>query len=297
MPRQARIKGSHRTYHIVMRGKENCKIFKSDPDKEAMLEILKKAIFKHDLKFEAFCLMDNHIHLIIGCNGNNISNIMKSISIGYVTYFNSAHNRSGPLMHDRYMSETLPDIRHLLLTSAHIHINPVTAGYAETPESYPWSSCGVYTAKLHEESMVDCSRILGHFSADRAEAVEGYKSYLEKFEYPGDVLDTKEDKIECMKNRKDYIDSYESAWKYVVSELDNNSVTIKELPANKDLRRKVILHLRQNSIMTLKEIGQLVGGLSHSTVNKVLFEMQFIPSNRLIPPSVRLSRPGPRYHA
>ena len=97
MPRVQREKGEFSTYHIIQRGNERKNIFLSDEDKERFIAILIKTREKYNFLVYCYCLMDNHLHLIINDNGNDISKIMKSINVSYVAYFNRIYHRYGHL--------------------------------------------------------------------------------------------------------------------------------------------------------------------------------------------------------
>lgn len=88
MPRQARLKGEGCIYHTIQRGNERKNIFNSKEDKHKFIEILSRSKKKYNFSIYAYCLMDNHIHLLIYDNGNDISKIIKSINISYVSYLN-----------------------------------------------------------------------------------------------------------------------------------------------------------------------------------------------------------------
>ena len=131
MPRVQRVKGEFSTYHVVQRGNEKKKIFRDDEDKAKFLETLAKAREKYNFLLYAYCLMDNHIHLLVNDNGNDISKLMKSINVSYVSYFNRAYQRCGHLFQDRFKSELVKDDRYLLEVSRYIHNNPVKAKMVE----------------------------------------------------------------------------------------------------------------------------------------------------------------------
>jgi len=105
--------------------------------------------------------MDNHVHLIINDNGNDISQIMKSISISYVILFNRKYQRTGHLFQDRFKSRLIDSEEYLLKVSKYIHNNPVKVGISERPEDYRWSSYPIIIRGVGEGGLVEGSRILG----------------------------------------------------------------------------------------------------------------------------------------
>ena len=114
MPRGARRLSESRVYHVIIRGNERQKIFRNIEDKERFLETLR--IKRKDWNFEylAYCLMDNHVHLIIDQGEEDIAKIMQGINVRYAYYFNRRYNRIGHLFKDRFKSEVIEDERYLL---------------------------------------------------------------------------------------------------------------------------------------------------------------------------------------
>jgi putative transposase len=102
MPRIAREKGEFSTYHIILRGNERKNIFLQDDDKIRFLNIMSRMMEKYNFILESYCLMDNHVHLLINDNGNDISKIIKSINVSYAYYFNHNYKRVGHLFQDRF---------------------------------------------------------------------------------------------------------------------------------------------------------------------------------------------------
>ena len=123
MPRQRRKKGEYNTYHVIQRGNERKNIFLFDEDRERFIETLLRMKEKYNFLVYTYCLMDNHYHLIIYDNGNDISQLMKSINTSYAIYFNRVYKRCGHLFQDRFRSELIEDDNYLLEVSRYIHNN------------------------------------------------------------------------------------------------------------------------------------------------------------------------------
>jgi REP element-mobilizing transposase RayT len=271
MPRTARIKGEFSTYHVIIRGNERKNIFLSDDDKTRFIDTLKRMKDKYNYKLEAYCLMDNHVHLLINDNGNDISKILKSISISYVYYFNYAYKRIGHLFQDRFKSELVDNNNYLMIVSAYIHNNPVKADIVNSPEMYKWSSYNYYIgAKNDKDDFVETDRILSQFSNQPKKACIAYRNYVLRFEPMSEILDIEEDRYLYKKENSDYIDSFEAALKIVQQELEIVHKNFEQLNKDKGLRLELIKRLRKNSNLSLKEIGQLCGGISQSMVCKLL---------------------------
>ena len=131
-------------YHVMLRGINGQDIFLDDEDRSKLLSVLRK--YKPICGFEvyAYCLMDNHIHLLIKRLDEPLGNIVKRIGCSYVQWYNLRHGRRGPLFQDRFRSEPVEDDAYFIAVLRYIHQNPVKAGMTATPESYRWSSYSSY---------------------------------------------------------------------------------------------------------------------------------------------------------
>ena len=143
MPRLARQKSETGFYHILLRGVGRQNIFEDDEDKQRFLETLER--YKKELHFElhAYCLMGNHVHLLIKDVSNQLDQIMKKIAGSYAYYFNRKYERVGHLFQDRFKSEVIQDDSYYLTVLRYIHQNPLKAGLSKM-ERYPFSSYGEY---------------------------------------------------------------------------------------------------------------------------------------------------------
>lgn len=149
MPRQQRKKSKSGYYHVIMRGNERMNIFRDEKDKHRFIKTLSDKKLddkKQKSRFflYAFCLMDNHVHLIMSEGAEDIAKVMKRISVSYVHYFNKKYKRVGHLFQDRFMSEPVEDDNYLLALVRYIHQNPVKAGMVKSAGEYSWSSYNCY---------------------------------------------------------------------------------------------------------------------------------------------------------
>ena len=143
MPRMARQKSESGYYHIILRGIGRQILFEDTEDHERFLTTLKR--YRRELGFEvvAWCLMENHVHLLLRDVHDQIDLIMKKLAGSYAQYFNRKYDRSGHLFQDRYRSEPVPDEAYLLTVIRYIHRNPEKAGICRAQE-YRWSSYAKY---------------------------------------------------------------------------------------------------------------------------------------------------------
>ncbi|TYQ15928.1 UNVERIFIED_CONTAM: REP element-mobilizing transposase RayT [Acetivibrio alkalicellulosi] len=180
MSRTARIKSKSGIYHIILRGANRQEIFHEDEDRIRFLETLEKYKNKAELKVYAWCLMDNHIHLLSGEGNEDISVTMKRIGVSFVHYYNNKYNTSGHLFQDRFLSENVENNGYFLTVIRYIHQNPIKAGIAEKSVEWMWSSCREYYGKKsYINGLIDKELALGMFSQDMLIAREKFKKFNE----------------------------------------------------------------------------------------------------------------------
>ena len=192
MARHLRAFSNSQVYHIITKGIDNQEIFYDDSDRKKFLKNLKEAKNEFDFKLNAYCLMGNHIHLVLIINNEHLSNAIKNILIKYVLYFNKKYNRIGPLFQDRFKSKNVESLNYFLEVCRYVHRNPEKAGIAITSE-YEWSSYKEYIGK---SSLVDTSILMHYFNDDRYEFVK----FTNKVDDLDDMLKYAEYEIESKLN-------------------------------------------------------------------------------------------------
>lgn len=176
MPRCARIKSYDSVYHIMCKANAKGALFTDKADKERYLNLIRKYQKKHLFKVYAYCLMTTHIHMIIDCNGSDISKIMHGINQSYAQYFNIRHDSNGHVFQDRFKSKIVDDDNYLVNLSAYIHNNPTDIkGYKNCPEKFYFSSLGVYLGLRNDvHEILDVDFIMERFGSDVASARSKY---------------------------------------------------------------------------------------------------------------------------
>lgn len=149
MARVARKISKTNVYHIILRGVNHRVIFEDDSDYELFLYILD--FYKDTCMYEifAYCLMSNHIHLLMKFPENNLSESMKKIEDKFVWWYNKKYNRCGHLFQDRFKSEPVECDRYLMTVFRYIHQNPIKAGIVQNVCEYNWSSYSNYQKQVN----------------------------------------------------------------------------------------------------------------------------------------------------
>lgn len=153
MPRQARKKSESGIYHVMLRGINRQQIFEDEEDFQKFISILKDCKAISEFKLFAYCLMGNHIHLLIKPEKETIELIFKRIGSRYVYWYNWKYHRTGHLFQDRYKSEPVDDEVYFLTVLRYIHQNPIKANLSKTIEEYEYSSYREY--ELKNSTLID----------------------------------------------------------------------------------------------------------------------------------------------
>lgn len=181
MPRRARVKSGSGIYHIMLRGANRQEIFHDDEDCLRFLDILHKYKLKTVVKIYAWCLMSNHVHLLLKEGNEDISTTIKRIGVSFVSYYNMKYGTIGHLFQDRFKSENVENRRYLLTVVRYIHQNPIKAGIVKRVNEWRWSSCrDYYGAYNGKRKLLDPGFILGMFSDDNILAIERFKEFNER---------------------------------------------------------------------------------------------------------------------
>lgn len=144
MPRKSRIISSTGIYHITLRSINQHIIFEEDADYLKFLYILSDCKANFDIDIYAYCLMDNHIHLLLHAEKKNLELFFKSFGSRFVRWYNNKYSRSGHLFQDRFFSVAIESESQYLATLVYIHNNPVKASICRLPSEYRWSSFNAF---------------------------------------------------------------------------------------------------------------------------------------------------------
>lgn len=155
MPRSARLILPGVAVHIIQRGNNRVACFRQDSDYLIYLSNLRQLSEKYDCVVHAYCLMTNHVHLLITPRvAGACTALMRDLGQRYVQYFNRRHERSGTLWEGRYRSCLAESAHYVLACYRYIELNPVRARMVDHPMGYLWSSYAVNSGMRAEPSIV-----------------------------------------------------------------------------------------------------------------------------------------------
>nr|WP_279326792.1 transposase [Bacillus litorisediminis] len=241
----------------MLRGANRQEIFHDDYDRSRFLDVVAKYKTQSEMIIYAWCLMSNHVHLLVKEGNEDISVTMKRIGVSFVWYYNSKYHTNGHLFQDRFRSENVETYPYLLRVIRYIHQNPVKAGIVERVDAWKWSSCrGYYGKSLVSENLLDQQYILRHFSDNLFIAKERFKEFNE-------ILDN-DSFLDERASRKRLTD--QEAGMEIKKLLGIMEIAqVKSLP--KTERTKVLRTIKELNGLSLRQASRILG-VSPSLINR-----------------------------
>ena len=154
MPRTSRKRSETGFYHVILRGNGKQNLFETDKDRAAFMEAARSSFSRDSVTLIAWCLMDNHVHLIIDDPLDRISTAIQRVTSTYAMYFNHSFGHSGHVFEGRYGSVPIIDDEQLLAAVKYVHNNPLK-GMGITPDRYPWCSYSEYASGVSRFADID----------------------------------------------------------------------------------------------------------------------------------------------
>lgn len=140
MARPLRLLVENGHYHVTSRSWDRSPLFRDDEHRLEFLDRLAVNVARFDWRCLAYCLMDNHFHLLVRTPHANLPRGMQRLNSGYAQWFNRERNRKGPVYEKRYNAVLIQREPHLLEALRYVALNPVRAGLCRSPHRYVWSS-------------------------------------------------------------------------------------------------------------------------------------------------------------
>ncbi|MBI3609905.1 MAG: transposase [Nitrospirae bacterium] len=163
MSRPLRIEYPGAYYHVMNRGLAYQVVFSDRSDREQFLNLLSECHEMWGIRVLAYCLLNNHYHLLIQTPQANLSRAMRHLDGHYTQRYNRRHKRDGPLFRGRYKAIVVDAEMYLLAVARYIHHDPVAAGRVKSPEAYEWSSCRIYLNERGRPEWLDADQLLSWF--------------------------------------------------------------------------------------------------------------------------------------
>jgi REP element-mobilizing transposase RayT len=181
MPRKARIDATGAIHHIMVRGIEGRKVFRTDADRKNFLDRLSALVPDSQTRCFAWALLPNHVHLLLQTGLMPIATLMQRLLTGYAVSFNLKYQRHGQLFQNRYKSILCQEDPYLKELVRYIHLNPLRAGLVpdiKALDSYPWSGHSVIMGKVQQDWQ-DKNYVLAFFGGTISKGRRHYRSFVE----------------------------------------------------------------------------------------------------------------------
>ena len=248
MARTARKRSESGVYHIVVRGINQQDIFYDNEDFERYLETLAQMKIDKEYSVLAYCLMSNHVHLLIRENTDPISRIMSRIGTSYAWWYNQKYERSGHVFQGRYGSECVENDSYLLTVMRYIHNNPLKAGIVSEPEEYQWSSIhAYYGSSEHPKGLSEPDLILETIHQNKDIAIQGLREFM---------MQENEDKCIDHEIRKRKSDG---EVKDEIEALMNGEKISKLQAMEKQERREILQKIKKSNGISQRQIARVTG--------------------------------------
>jgi putative transposase len=281
MARPLRIEYPGALYHVTSRGNGGGRIFRSDKDREYFLDLLGFIIERFHWLCHAWCLMDNHYHLILETPEGNLSRGMRQLNGIYTQKYNWRYTKTGHVFQGRYKAILVDKENYLLELCRYVILNPVRANIVKRPQDWKWSSYRSTTGTAKRPQWLTTDWILAQFSRSRRRAQKLYDQFIMEGitketpwkDLKGQIFLGEKGFIEeCKHNLNASGDLREIprlqryAERPVLAELLH-----EEIRRDKARRNRAIYHAHVKYGYTLREIADRLG-VHYTTVSKVLNE-------------------------
>jgi putative transposase len=211
MARPLRIEYPGAMYHITSRGNARSPVFDDDRDRREFLMILEDVVRRYNWLCHAFCLMDNHYHLLVETVDGNLSLGMRHLNGVYTQAFNRRHHRVGHVFQGRFTSVLVEQESYLLELCRYVVLNPVRAGIVKHAGAYRWSSYKSTGGLVKPAPFLRVDWILSQFGKRPREAQKEYRRFVRagmKEPSPWDAL-----KAQCILGSREFIEKLKPALK------------------------------------------------------------------------------------
>ncbi len=153
MPRPNRAVDDRLVYHVTNCGNNRAPVFHDDDDYTAFLQSIIELKTRRPFELYGYCLMPNHVHLLIRTFDTPISRVMQGLLVAHTHRHHRVHGSSGHVWQGRFKSPVVQEDDHLMAVLRHVEANPIRSGLVSTAGEYPWSSFDAHGLGLPDESL------------------------------------------------------------------------------------------------------------------------------------------------
>ena len=178
MARPLRLEYAGALYHVTARGNARQDIFLDDEDRRRFLRVLERVVSRFHLLLHAYCLMNNHFHLVVETPEANLSTAMRQLNGVYTQAFNRRHERVGHVLQGRFKAIVVERDSYLLELCRYVVLNPVRARITRKPETSAWSSYRATAGLTPAPPFLTVEWLLSQFGQQRAAAERKYRAFV-----------------------------------------------------------------------------------------------------------------------
>ena len=178
MARPLRLEFPGAIYHVTSRGDRRESIYEDDKDRLQWLDVLSKACGRYTWRVHAYCLMDNHYHVVLETAAGNLSHGMRHLNGVYTQYFNRRHNRVGHVFQGRFKAILVEKEAYLLALSRYVVLNPIRARLIKKMNQWRWSSYLAMIGNVPAPTWLETDWLLRHFGRQRKRARAKYAEFV-----------------------------------------------------------------------------------------------------------------------
>jgi len=178
MARPLRLEFADAVYHVFARGNAKQPIYLDDRDCHTFLSTLWQVCERLDWQVWAFCLLNNHYHLLVKTRAATLARGMRDLNGTYAQAFNRRHDRVGHLFQGRYASRLVDELPYVMQVARYIVLNPIEAKLCRSPEEWRWSSYRITAAGGDKPEGLVTDQVLGLFGDDLRTSTKAYVEFV-----------------------------------------------------------------------------------------------------------------------
>ena len=274
MARPLRLELAGGLYHVTSRGDRREDIVDDDDDRLKWLEILGSVCCRFNWRCHAYCLMDNHYHIVIETANANLSKGMRQLNGVYTQYFNRQHDRVGHVFQGRYKGILVEKDSYLLELARYVVLNPIRARMVNSIKAWKWSSYQTMLGEHVAPDWLETDWILGQFSKQRKRAIKHYVEFVRAGKGLPTLWDNLQNQI--FLGSDTFVNKQQRRIKQKENLADIPQLQRRKLPKPLDYyaskykdENKAIVRAYQTGGYTLKDIGDYFSK-HYSTISRIV---------------------------
>lgn len=274
MARPLRLEFAGALYHVTARGNRQDAIYESDADREVFLTLLADVCKTDHWICHAYCLMDNHYHLLIETPDANLSKGMRQLNGVYTQVFNRTHKRVGHVFQGRYKAILVERESYLLELARYIVLNPVRARMVRSARDWPWSSYRASSGQMEVPAWLNVDWLLSAFGKSQKKAFEAYRQYVSEGRNQPAPWDDLKNQVflggdEFVESLQELLDKDKDLSEIPMEQRRTKAKTLPEYESLSKNRNDAITRSYMSGAYSLKDIGDYFG-LHYATVSRIV---------------------------